>query len=425
MSVLDTVTYNGVDYSIGGGGGGTPVSDVPTDISTAYLYPTYSAKALNNDGTLSDSQIAYSTDYLPVEEGESLILSSALTTKVAYYNASKTFLNLISTTTGINVYTVPAGAKYAIFQNVLQGSIKPFNVRKKAVPINESFSDLIWSPLKSNPTICITGDSNTAGYGLSDASLSWANMFMDAISDNIQAVNYQSDNPKWCEQFGANKYSSASTNYKNYSQMSIWTDATSVRLNIKSNYSSTYDWYVDDVLQVGFTTTSELTGLDGNLHKVTVKFTGGQAVDPVFVITKNISYTNKGVSGVSSANMQFDSGKDWLIVMIGTNNRAINPGGININLVEYKGKGTYICPFPNHKTDSSYVYSQMYTYGNLIRLFKSYGYEILDTGMFANEFYDNDELYQSDLIHFNALGHRKIANIVSGMMGFPLCLKET
>lgn len=425
MSSLDTITVNGVDYALTGSGGGTPVSNASNDITKAYIYPTYSAKSLNNDGTLSDSQIAYSTDYLPVEEGEPLILSSALTTKVAYYNASKTFLNLISTTTGINVYTVPAGAKYARYQNVLQGAVRPFNVRAKGTPTNNSFVDLIWGSLKSSPSICITGDSNVAGYGLSDSSLSWANLFMNSLISDITTVGFNPAKSKFCEQFGANKYSTGDYNYKQYSQCTIWTDATSVTLNIHTSYSSTYDWYVDDMIQTGFTTTSTLTGLDGNLHKITVKFTGGQAVNPSFTINKSITFTNKGYSGVSSNNVQWDTGKDWLIIMIGTNNRAINPSGIMTNLLEYYGKGTFVCPFPNHKTDSSYTYTQLQAYSNMVRLFEEYGYEILNTDMFANEFYDNDELYQSDLIHFNALGHRKIANIVSGMMGFPLCLKET
>ena len=393
------------------------------DINLAYMYPTYTATALNNDGTTSSSAIAYTTDFLPVEQGETLKLCSALTSKVAYYNSSKTLIgSLVSVSTGTTTYTVPSNAVYARFENVLQGAVSPFTVREKSTPSNESFFDLIMSPLKSAPTICITGDSNTIGYGLDNSSMSWANLFMNALVSDITLIKYNTQS-RFVEAFGGCKYSTSSYNYKKYSQMSIWTDATSVTLNIATSYSSAYKWYVDGTHQTTFDSTATLTGLDGNLHKVTVEFTNGQSVNPWFSITKSITYTNKAVSGVSSDGMTWDTGKDWLIVMIGTNNRAINPANVSVNFNEYWGRGTYVCPFPNNKSDNSYTYSQMYSYANLERCFKDAGFDILRTDAYASEFYSST-LYQGDLIHFNAIGHRKIANIVSALMGFPLCLKE-
>ena len=422
MSTISTLLLNGTSYELGGS-----VPYYPTDesvsLDTAYIYPKYTAEKINDDGTTSASQTAYTTEFLPVEEGETIYLSNSLTTKVAFYSQSKTFISIASTTAGLNSYSVPAGASFARYQNVLQGPVRPFNVRMKAQPQNSDFNDLIFSPIITAPSICITGDSNTYGYGLSDTANSWANMFMTALVSGVTELKYDTTS-KWTECFGAVKYSTASFNYKQNSQMSIWTNANSVTLSIAESYSPVYDWYVDDAIQTSFHNVATLTRLDGNLHKITVKFSGGQAVNPNLVISKTITYTNRGVSGVNTENVQWDSGKDWLIVMIGTNNRTINIPSVNVNFNEYRGKGTFVCPFPNHKTDSSYAYSQMFTYANIARAFKGVGFDVINTDMFANEFYATSELYQGDLIHFNELGHRKIANIVSGLMGFPLCLQE-
>lgn len=384
-----------------------------------YAYPAYTQATLNNDGTLNTSGIAYVTDKLPVNPGEKLWLNGGACKKAAFYDSSESFISIVTISTGLNPYTVPSDAVYAIFQvEYNDGRAKPLVVRMKDEPQNITFADLILSPLKTNLSIGITGDSNTYGYGLSDTSLSWANLLANAL-EQLTTMRYSYDSP-WVESLGAFNYS-AGYNYMNGSQMTIWTDARSISLGISMNYSSVWDWYVDDVLLDGQNSVSSVT-LDGSLHKITVKFTGGQAVRPFLEISKTISVENVAEVGVGIVNLSVPTDKDWLLIMVGTNDRTSIPFAIKNNLWAYAGKGTYIVPFPNHKTEENYAVSQMQLYTAIRNIFEIHGYEIIDcSDVNAYAFYDNT-LYQSDLIHFSAAGHRVICNMVSGKMGLPVML---
>lgn len=398
--------------------------DLWKEVESAYYHPTYTQGTLNNDGTLNTSGIGQVSNYLPVIGGEKLTLASTLTGKIAYYDSSQTFISLSSVSTGIKDYTVPFTAKFARFQNVYSnGKPCPLFVRKKrTIPSNKTLYDLIFSPLNATPNICMSGDSNTYGYGLSNRETqAWAYLFGNALS-NISNLTYGLQS-KWVETIGGQDNG---TGYKlmNYQQMSIWTNATTVYFSCTS-YSATWDWYVDDAVQSESATSNSIT-LDGNMHKVTVRATGGQLAYPTFRITKTITYTNIASTGVGIGNVPVDDGYDWLLIMIGTNNRTSAVGGDgNINFTRYSNHGTFIVPFPNHKDDPTYTVSEMRTYAGAKNIFESLNYEILDcSDIVGNLFYDNS-FYQSDLIHFNAEGHRRIANIIAGRLGFPLYLKAT
>lgn len=397
------------------------LSSMDSSYLLEYSYPTYTQAALNADGTLNASGLGYVTDKLPVVPGETLWLNGNACNKVAYYDSSGAFLSDVSIATGLNSYIVPSGAAYAIYQVSLSGgTARPLAIRTLDKPENKTFADLILSPLKTNLSIGITGDSNTYGYGLSDTSLSWANLFANELSQ-ISQMRYSHDSP-WVEALGAHGYS-VGYNFKPGSQMTIWTDAGELSLSIDTNYSSAWEWYVDDVLQIGQDSMATIV-LDGTLHKITVKFTSGQAVNPHFELSKTISFENVAVSGVSTSNVTIPEDKDWLLIMIGTNNRTAIPYAISNKFWAYAGKGTYIVPFPNHKTDVSYAVSQMQLYATIKEIFRCHGYETIDcSDVNAYAFYD-DALYQSDLIHFNAAGHRVICNMVSGKMELPAMLKS-
>lgn len=249
-------------------------------------------------------------------------------------------------------------------------------------------------------------------------SLSWANLFAAEIA-KISKVRYCYDSP-WVESLGTSDYSS-SYNFRAGSQMTIWTDATELTLSIANNYSSVWEWYVNDTLLEGYSTTSTIQ-LDGEFNKVTVKFTSGRAITPTFELSKTITFENVAVSGVSTQNIIVPSGKDWLLIMVGTNDRGSIPMALKNSFWEYAGKGTYIVPFPNHKAEASYVVSQMQVYSTIREIFASHSYEIIDCSDVAGIVFAANSMYQQDLIHFNEDGHRAIANIVSGRMGLPMYL---
>ena len=65
---------------------------------------------------------------------------------------------------------------------------------------------------------------------------------------------------------------------------------------------------------------------------------------------------------------------------------------------------------------------QAYTFE--MEMFRHFGYEILNmSDVNAAPFYD-DTYYQSDKIHYNAAGHRVMANMIAGRLGLPIYLQS-
>ena len=387
------------------------------DVSPYYLCPSYSKGLLNNDGTVNSDGSGYVTEMLPVIAGETLVLNSSVITKVAYFDNTKTFLSLVSTSGGLAEYIVPNNAAYAIYQVVYsQGTAIPLQVRHKKQPENHSFSDLILSPIKSKVCVAFTGDSNTFGYGLSDTANSWANLF-GAEMAKITEIEYKTHS-SWVECIGVKEYSKG-YNFVAGSQFTIWTDAEEITIS-GTSYSSAWDWYVDDVLSNNASSAATIT-LDGELHKITAKFTAGQLTNPKFTIPKTITFTNSAVSGMGVGNVTIPdaSAADWLLVMIGTNNRAGNFSTASSVWNSWEGRGTYIIPAPNHKTHETYTYSQMLVYAKIADDMRSHGLDVLNVSSTMGGVFLNNALYQSDLIHYNESGHKAIANIVSGALGLP------
>lgn len=394
--------------------------DDPLGLHKSVMFVTHTSGTLASDGTIGTGA-GYVTDYLPVIPGETLVFSNATSAKLAYYDASKTFIpSLVSISSGINEYTVPATARWVrVQENYNGGGANYHPIRWMDVPQNKSFADLITSPLKTTISLGFTGDSNTAGYGLPSGDKSWADLLGTALSA-LTSFRFDMNSP-WVESIGFSPYS-GQANFKTNSQMSIWTDAPSITLGYGDRYSSVWKWYVDGVYQENQDSATTLT-LDGSFHKVTVKFTGGQLVAPFFTISKTITYTQTGYTGASISNMPFAATYDWIFIMIGTNHRA-RYYKVDFTYARYYGRGTYVVPFPNHKSDASYVISQLQAYHQMIDLFRNMGYDIVNCAdVNAAPFIDNT-LYQSDLIHFNATGHKIIANMVAGKLGLPLYLQS-
>lgn len=410
-------TYNFADVSARADIETLKNGSVIRDVSSYYLYPNYEQGVLNNDGTVNTAGTGYVTEMLPVIAGEMLVLNSNTVPKVSYYDGAGAFISLVTTAGGLAEYVVPNKAAYAIYQVIYNnGTIAPLCVRYKKQPENHSFSDLILSPIKSNVCVAFTGDSNTVGYGLSDTTNSWANLFGAELA-KITEIKCNIQSP-WVECLGVKEYNKG-YNFIAGSQFTIWTDAEEIILT-GTSYSSAWDWYVDGVPRSG-ASTMETIALDGELHKITVKFTAGQMANPTFTIPKTITFTNSAVSGVGLINVPVPdaSTADWLLVMIGTNNRSGGFDNYNNSWNSWSGRGTYIIPAPNHKTDDSYTHSQMLVYAKIANNMKSFGLDVLNVSATMGGVFLDNTLYQSDLIHYNENGHKVIANIVSGALGLP------
>lgn len=414
-----------VDMPSGGGVSGdvTNIITYPVaqryDVSDYYKYVAYTQATLNADGTLNEGGIAFTTDYLPVIPGETLFLSTNITTKVAFFSKNKDFIGQITIASGQTNYTVPENAALARFQNQYNGgSTVRFECREKPQQGITCLKDLIFSPLHSSVNLLVTGDSNTYGYGLSDReNEGWAYLFAKMLATITEIhVGYMSP---YAHALAYAGYGNGA-NFRSGSRLAIYTDAQSVTLNYGEAYSETWKWYVNDVEQAE--TEKTISGLGDSVKKVEVRFTGGQTVNPNLSISKTITVTNKAIVGCGIGNCPIEAGHDWLVLMIGTNNRNVDGGmvGSGKAYLAYAGKGTYIVPFPNRKTDASYVASQARVYGELTYTLRSINYEICDASDFGYAFIQDDSLYQSDMIHYSTKGHKAIANIVGGKLGFPV-----
>lgn len=412
-----------VDMSSGGVSGDvTNIITYPVaqryEVSDYYKYVSYTQATLNADGTLNESGIGFTTDYLPVIPGETLFLSTNITTKVAFFSKNKDLVDQITVASGQTNYTVPENAALARFQNKYDGgSTVPFECREKPQQGITRLKDLIFSPLHSSVDLLVTGDSNTYGYGLSDReNEGWAYLFAKMLATITEIhVGYMSP---YAHAVAYSNYAS-SANFRTGARLAIYTDAQSVTLNYGEAYSETWKWYVNDVEQAEAGKT--ISGLGGDVKKVEVRFTGGQTVNPNLSISKTITVTNKAIIGCGTGNCPIEAAHDWLVLMIGTNNRGVSGGVVNNgkDYLAYAGKGTFIVPLPNRKIDASYVVSQAQVYAELTSTLRGINYEICDASDFGYAFIQDDSLYQSDMIHYSAKGHKAIANIVGGKLGFP------
>lgn len=425
-----TGTYDGsaalmVDIPSGGGVSGdvTNIITYPVaqryEVSDYYKYVSYTQATLNADGTLNESGIGFTTDYLPVIPGETLFLSTTVTQKVAFFSGSKEYIGQITVASGQTNYTVPENAALARFQNQYNGGqTVRFECREKPQQGITRLKDLIFSPLHSSVDLLVTGDSNTYGYGLSDReNEGWAYLLAKMLATITEIhVGYMSP---YAHALAYSGYANGA-NFRPGSRLAIYTDAQSVTLNYDVEYSGTWKWYVNDVEQAETEKTISVLG-DG-VKKVEVRFTGGQIINPNLSISKTITVTNNAIVGCGIDNCPIEAGHDWLVLMIGTNNRNVDGGmvGAGKAYLAYAGKGTYIVPFPNRKTDASYVASQAKVYSELTSTLRSINYEICDASDFGYAFIQDDSLYQSDMIHYSAKGHKAIANIVGGKLGFPV-----
>ena len=61
----------------------------------------------------------------------------------------------------------------------------------------------------------------------------------------------------------------------------------------------------------------------------------------------------------------------------------------------------------------------MLVYAKIADNMKNHGLDVLNVSYAMGGVFLDNTLYQADLIHFNEVGHKVIANIVSGALGLP------
>ena len=387
-------------------------------LHTEVACGAYIQGKFNADGTVDTTKTGRISDPFRCYPREVLRLNNQLTQKIAYYTEGMGFISMTSVTAGVPEYTTPDNACWYRLENQYSyGDVALITVREKELK-NRTFRDLILSPIRCRPTICFTGDSNTYGYGLSAVEKSWANLFIAQLA-TIGELTYGPFS-KWVRNSGVIRYGET-VNCKAGAYMELVTDAESVRLNIGSNYSSAWEWYVDGVTDAT-NNNAESIALDGGLHTVRVRFTGGQSVGPEFAVTKSITCVNKAVSGVSTGNMAVESGCDWLVVMIGTNHRNGGKNKLHMSLTEYSGRGSYILPVPTHRDEESHTMSLFQTIPPLTELFEAWGFEVINCVPELSAVFSDTGYLQGDKIHFTEAGHVIICNAVSAKMGLPTYL---
>ncbi len=392
--------------------GGKADTELPRRVYLGLVQGT-----LNNSGDFVAGGTGYVSEYIPCVGGEKIMVDTTMT-QLAFYDARRGFISSRDVSSAGEEKT-PSAAEYLRIQTKYNRGTRAYAQLRYGAAKNQTFRDLIMSPLITRPNIQFCGDSNTYGYGLADRNDGWANVF-SAFLAGLRVFRYES-NSQWVNSGGIAAYS-GSGNAIPGAWMEISTDASRVDLTNSGNYSSAWEWYVDDV-KTGNTSDTGID-LDGDEHIVRVQFTAGQMVNPVFNVSKTIACINRGVTGTSSGNVQidYDGAYDWTFIMIGTNNRSEDGLAFARDaLAKFAGKCTYILPFPTWKTDASYEVSLGQMAAVLSGLFADYGCDILDCNDVAcTVFRDGTELYQDDKIHFSEFGHRLIANIVSAKLGLPM-----
>lgn len=423
VSGTNIKTINGANI-LGSGnivieGGDTPASVSEEVDFSPYLYPEYTQGGLTDTGELDTTKTAYVTNFLPVVPNEKLLINKICTDAICYYDINEVFISKVNTTSGLNEYTVPENAKLARFQNAYSGGqVRPLNLRPKDLTgFYKNFYDVLVSPHFTNPKIQFTGDSNTVGYGLASGDKSWANLFIDELTQ-LTSKNYSCYDSIYVNSIGATEYG-GSYNFRPGSYTEIYTNATEVTFGYANSYSGAWKWYVDGVEQVGSDNQTSLTDLDGNHHTIRVSFTAGQVVGAKFTIPKTVTCVNNAVSGTGYSNVTIADGYDWTFLMIGTNDRNRDYVSKDSKIYKLRGKATYIYPFPNHKQDSSYTCDQWFTYSMIANLFKGYGFDVINCCDVAGGIFVDNTYYQNDKIHYNANGHKVICNIISGKLGLP------
>ncbi len=388
-----------------------------------YLRVAYTENSLNNDGTVSTQNPEMLTEYLPVISGETIWLNGNLTHKVAFYDAEKNFLSILTVADNLNSYIVPDGAAYARFQNTANGgAVCMFPIRKKETPVNKSFADIILSPLKSDVIVGFVGDDNTMGEGLHVDEDSWANLMAYELYQN-KSVRILPIS-RFAEVLGTFSTDNIALTYRAGSQFTFWTDSSFVELTCRSNQNAVFSWYQDDV-EIPDSRCMTQMRFDYKFHKITVKFTAGEMTDVSFISNKLVISQNHSISTCTAETIQIPMDYDWIVLMVGTNDRKVlNLPFLTMQVGTYAGRGTFVVPFPNHKIDPSYEIAQYYRYGEYREYMRDLGFEIIDcSDVNSFAFYD-DSLYQSNKIYFNAKGHRIMCNMIAGKMGLPIMLSS-
>lgn len=405
-------------------------------------------------GAITDSS-AHSCWTAELEPGRSIEVAGFTgNTTYCFFDESETFISGANVSANtVATVTPPGNAKF------IKVSAKTWSVRTSTHSMPGVFyADAeYWSQLIPNPrslvaklndpayahlNIVFSGDSNTAGAGLTDIASTWCNL----IGEKLQTL-YQKHTAYRDFLVGAN----CKNSNIGYGGGYIEFDFNGKELEVfcttiasDSGASTDFDVYVDGELYQTITISGESAVLTfPDYTRKRLKFCNNTSVHALaFRWTPIIEYTNVALSGANNITMPTTGIEncDLFIFMIGTNDRGgISPdGGDRLTTIQtYKDKCIAILPPPRgydeimtNGKDSSVSESASWTseaniHATYSKLYSRYGITYIDisTEMAMENARHYQTMLQDDLLHFSEEGHKILANVISAKLGVPTYYK--
>lgn len=377
---------------------------------------------LNASGTkITQAGVGWQTvEYIPVKPGDYIMYGNAY----VLYDTNKVFLSGVSVPGNFGVlrtFTVTQNG----FLSVSYRNTFEYTRVCLVSDMNKTQNDYInvsdiFNPIVEPCNVRIYGDSNTAGFGLTNTALSWAGRLkskVDTMPTNTILSPYF--------------FSIFSDLYNNSPKLMttgklILTAYTDV-FTIAGEFIGVVKVEIDGVLQTDMTTASATYTLTEGLHTIVLTGFTGQNVINTITYKQFRSVTNVAVSGTSSSTLPKTppSASTLFIVMYGTNDRSTPFGATLSSFADFlngvnraKKKAILISPIPPNVTGETNV-AYVKTIADVISEIPKNNYvDVYAEVQAAYLMYKlhTTEIY-SDNLHLNELGHKVLYSIIAPKLG--------
>ena len=418
--------------------------DNGTSIDTSVVTNRYSLlegygydadKILKADGTLQDKTgLGIRTyDYIPVTAGTYYCHCRCY----AMYDESKVLIS--SEDSGANsygkFYTINMPSKGYIRVSVDCGTDCRLALASEKYKTRADYAGYgnIYNPMDKPCDVVLCGDSNTAGYGLTDTTEAWSGLFkaaFDALPETVRV------NPLLYAGCFVNKTYSGMVCLATYGKayIKVYTDT----LTLHFQYVGTVKVNIEGVAQTDITSASVTYDLELGLHEVElIGSSGANNVFDYFEYRQARSFTNLAVTGTNTTKLdQISLGSGNLfIVMYGTNDRSLNYGETMSQLAKFTanvkraGKEVILLspipPAPSGETDPSYKINIGQVMSQSMSDVQIPLYRYIDTYSVMQMYYIlytklNSTAIYNDGLHLNRLGHRLLWSAIAPQLGFAL-----
>lgn len=416
-------------------GADTDINIVTNRYSLLEGYTFEADKRLKADGTTETATgLGLRTyDYIPVIAGTYWCSCRSY----AMYDENKTLISsdVSGTNTYGKFYTITMPKKGFIRVTVGAGIDCRLALASEKYKTRADYAGYknIYNPIVKSCDVVLCGDSNTVGYGLSDANDAWSGLYRTAFNALPETVRV---NPLIYAGCFVNKTYSGWVCLATYGKayIKVYTDT----LTLHFQYVGTVKVNIDGVAQTDITSASVTYNLELGLHEVELIGSSGtnNAFD-YFEYRQVRSFTNLAVTGKNTAYLDSISlsAGNLFVVMFGTNDRGLDYGVTMSNLAKFianvkrSGKEVILLspipPAPSGETDSSYKIN----IGQVLSQFTSDTamplYKYIDTYSVMQMYYIiytklNSTAIYADGLHLNRLGHRLLWSAVAPQLGFAL-----